>query len=300
MKKIHFLIVLLTLSLNILGQNSQIKKELAGEIPVTTDNELGTTFNSKMDEVYFGRSVGKWGKESQRGSIYFSKKIRGVWSKPKMVSFSGDFNDSSPHLTRNNKKLYFISDRPDDSGKTSKDIWVTERNKDGVWGKPFNLGREINSDKTEFSPKTTANGDLYFASDRDGGFGQGDIYLAKMEKGKLAKPFNLGEVINSPKGEWNLEIDAQGSILIFEASERKENFSPYGDLYISFRENNKWTVPQNIREINTPGSDLLPFLDEKKNYLYFSSTNLLAGESANLYRVYFRDILKKYKKKTEN
>lgn len=253
----------------------------------TSDSEFGLTFTPEMDEVYFTRAKGRWGKEKLKSSIYFSKKTNGGWTEPQAVSFSGKYNDSDPHVTLDGKKLYFISDRPSGQTVASADIWVAERLHGGGWGEPVNLGKTINSEKNEFSPRTTAGGDLYFASDREGGFGQGDLYFSKFFNGELSEARNLGGVINSSKGEWNLEISSDGSIIIFEASGRSENFSSFGDLYISFRENDQWSIPQNIREINTTGSDLAPFISRDNKYLYYSSTDFKAGDAANLYRIDF-------------
>jgi hypothetical protein len=289
-------ITLLLLQFILIGPAQKTHNPLlfAPNIISTSDSEFSITFSPDMQKAYFTRAVGKWGKEKLKSSIYFSEKLNGSWTKPKLASFSGKFNDSEPHITRDGKKLYFVSDRPTNSDNQSDDIWVTEKLPNSNWSEPVNLGQEINSGKTEFSPRTTANGDLYFASDREGGFGQGDLYVSRFINCKYTKPENLGKTINSPKGEWNLEISSDGSIIIFEASGREENMSPYGDLYISFRKKDKWTSPQNLKEINTTGSDLYPFLTQDRKYLYYTSTKSLESESANIYEIEFAYLMKKY------
>ena len=115
------------------------------------------------------------------------------------------------------------------------------------------LKTPINSTSQEYSPCTDAKGNLFFASSRPEGFGQGDLYRCEIENGVFNPPINLGSTINSDKGEWNLEVNSLGNVLLFEASERKENSSSYGDLYISFKEAEQWSIPQNIKELNTTG-----------------------------------------------
>mgnify|MGYP000146657888 FL=1 len=166
--------------------------------------------------------------------------------------------------------------------------------KDGSWADPERLIEPVNSEKNEFGPITTSNGDLYFVSDRDGGYGQGDIYKARLTDQGFLTPINLGNVINSSKGEWNLEISDDGEIMIFEASQRDENKSSYGDLYISYKQNTSWTTPQNITEINTTGSDLCPELDRTNETLSFSSSKALRNEWVNIYQVNFKPIFLKY------
>ena len=107
----------------------------------------------------------------------------------------------------------------------------------------------------------------------------------------------MGDVINADSGEWNLEINDNGNILIFESSGRDQNLSPYGDLYISFNRNNHWSIPQNIEELNTTGSDLYAELLKEDTLLYYTSSDSLPNEDTNIYVIEFDHIYKKYKKK---
>jgi hypothetical protein len=176
---------------------------------------------------------------------------------------------------------------------------MVRRLNDGDWGEPERLAEPINSRNNEFAPITTSNGDLYFVSDREGGYGQGDIYMAKLTDEGFLTPINIGSVINSSKGEWNLEISDDGEIMIFEASQRDENKSSFGDLYISFKQNSDWTIPQNITEINTTGSDLCPELNRTNETLSFSSSKALQNEWVNIYQVNFHPIFLKYQSTAE-
>ena len=139
-----------------------------------------------------------------------------------------------------------------------------------------------------------ANGDLYFASSREGGLGQGDLYVAKLNNGQYETPENLGNIINSDKGEWNLQLSSDGKILLYEASQRPANASPYGDLYLSFFENNSWSTPQNIKELNTTGSELNPILVNGDNLLIYTSTQFLKNTVPKLFSQDFQPILEKY------
>ncbi len=258
--------------------------------------ELSPSFSSSGTELYFARSNSKWGTGALKSSIYYSVKKNNKWSTPKLVSFSGKYNDSDPYLTRDGKTMFFISQRPSNAKQISADIWMTEKDNMGNWGKPFRLNNPINSSGVEYSPCTDKNGNLYFASMRSGGYGQGDLYIVKNENGKYTAPTNMGNTLNSSKGEWNLEISGDGKLIIFEASERAQNLSSYGDLYISFKLKNKWTTPQNIKELNTTGSDLYPHLVNKEKVLYFISSDSLQSTNTDIYFTDFKAIYNKYKK----
>jgi len=299
-KYINFLLfILLFQSISIFSQNANLPnlkpKEFESKNVSTLAVEYSSSFSFSGNELYFARSNDKWGQGSIKSSIYYSVKENGKWSIPKIASFSGNYDDSDPHLTKDGKALYFISKRPSDVGGSSADIWVALKDKTGKWGTPVKLDKHVNSEWNEYSPRTDGNGDLYFASDRPGGYGQGDLYVARKENDKFAAPINFGNALNTNKGEWNLEINGKGDLIIFEASQRKGNLSPYGDLYISFKLDNRWTIPQNISELNTTGSDLYAELVNNQQTLYFTSSDSLKSTSTDIYSVPFDPLYEKYK-----
>ena len=171
-------------------------------------------------------------------------KVGHQWSEPQVAFFSGKHDDGDPFISPDGRSLLLTSSRPDANGKSSQDIWKISRMEDGSWGKPYRLPEPINSSGREYSPRMDHAQNLYFASDREGGFGQGDLYISEFKEGRYLAPANMGPVINEKSGEWNLEISDDGNILIFEASGRPQNLSSYGDLYISFRKGRQWSHPQ--------------------------------------------------------
>ena len=257
--------------------------------------EYACSLSASGDALYFARSDQRWGDGNMKSSIYYSVKKKGKWSSPELASFSGKYDDSDPYLTQDGNTLYFISQRPFEDIPISADIWRVKKSDNGNWGEPMRLPNPINSTSTEFSPRIDGKGNLYFASDRPGGLGQGDLYIAQISNGQFSDPQNMGNTINSSKGEWNLEINDSGDVLIFEASQRKQNVSSYGDLYISFKQGTAWTIPQNIKELNTSGSDLYPFLGKDEGFLYYTSSDSLKGQNTDIYFTEFPPIYDNYK-----
>ncbi len=267
---------------------------------IATENvEYGSCISRDGTEIFFVRSTEPWGSGNSRGTIYFSRKTEDGWSEPEIASFSGQYDDSDPHLNADGNQLYFVSSGRENMNNTTSDIWLTKRDAGGSWGIPQKLPQPINSEQREWSPRTDSNGNLYFASDRVGGFGQGDLYISQMIEGQLQPPENLGNTINSQTGEWNLDISHKGDMLIYEASGRPENKSPYGDLYISFKKGDKWSVPQNLSDLNTGGSDLYPQYMIKSGLLFYSSSDSLKSRSTNIYMLPFQKRLQFYKQKAE-
>jgi hypothetical protein len=266
--------------------NNQTEK-----VPVFSSHliEYGATFNQTLDTAYLVIAEGKWGKDALKSSIYISVKHSDAWSDPQIAPFSGIYDDSDPHLSSDGKSMFFISNRPPNN---SVDIFQVNKLSSSKWSEPKRL-IEVNSDYNEYSPTIDTKGNLYFASDRPGGYGQGDLYLAlKVDEG-FGTPWNLGSSINSPTGEWNLHI-ANDSILIFESSGRTESRSGYGDLFISFLRNDNWSKPQNIIEINTTGSDLYPFYNSRSGLLFFASSDSLTSTNVNIYSVEFAELINRY------
>lgn len=103
------------------------------------------------------------------------------WSEP--VAFPPGINTASNEqnafLSRDGLSLYFSSARPGSLG--GLDIWIAHRESlDSPWGAPVNAGEPINTTGNDFAPSQSIDGHLlFFASDRPGGQGGPDLYVAR-------------------------------------------------------------------------------------------------------------------------
>ena len=193
------------------------------------------------------------------------------WTAPQVASFSGKYRDGEPHFSNDGNKLLFRSNRPlEGKGEPmeSTDIWIVERSEDG-WGEPRNPGPIINSQKDDLYPTITKSGDLYFASNRDGGW---DIYIAKYANGRYAKPVKLSNAINSEFGDWDAFLAPDESYIIFGSNGRSDGLGE-SDLYISFRkEDGTWTKSKNMgSQINTFYREVDPSVSPDGKYIFFRS-----------------------------
>ncbi len=90
-----------------------------------------------------------------------------------------EFRETFPFISEENK-LYFASDGH--PGLGGLDIFVTELNTEN--GEVFNIGKPVNSNKDDFTfIVNDTSGMGYFASNRDGGMGDDDIYAFKKVEG---------------------------------------------------------------------------------------------------------------------
>lgn len=178
--------------------------------------------------------------------------------------------------------LYFTSSRP--GGLGTEDIYVATRaTKDAPWGQPVNLGPTVNSSAKEGVPWTTPDGlELYFRSNRAGGYGYFDIYVARRTSTNdpWGQAVNLGPVVNSAGAENFLSLSPDGLVLLF--SDEPVGAAPrpggYGgaDMWMSWRASlsSPWQTPINLgSRVNSPKHDVFPRISPDGSILYFSGTS---------------------------
>ena len=260
----------------------------------TEQLEYAVTFTPDCQTAYFSRRRGDWGHDDNGDpTILYSNWQNGVWSTPTSAPFSSQYGDDDPFITSDGRYLYFASNRPKTPGaeKSDYDIWRAEWSGD-TWLEPVRLPAPINSDATEFSPALGSSGAIYFSSDRSGGFGQGDIYVAYPVSGANYRLELMPASINSPLGEWNVGTNAAETILLFEASQREKNLSTYGDLYFSTRNaTGGWKQSEPLSVLNTTGSNLMPRFSPDETYLFYGNTETLESRNADILFLKTKDAL---------
>jgi Tol biopolymer transport system component len=143
-----------------------------------------------MDETFllfkenFGHSV------AESGTVYFSfpepggkmldiayaKKTKDGFAPPQklMSGISTERYEDGPFIAPDESYLIFESNRPEGM-EGSIDLYICFKQKTGEWGKPLNMGPEVNSKFTERFAKVSPDGKyLFFGSNRGGALA--DIY----------------------------------------------------------------------------------------------------------------------------
>ena len=236
------------------------------------ENRSGLTFSPDGTTAFWAEWNGKWGSSNAAArTIYTARWADGSWSAPEPAPFSGHHSDDDPFVSPDGRWLYFVSDRPVDESDRVPDT--------NIWRYALANGDRleylsVNSDASEYSPVPTNSGAIYFASDRHGGLGQGDIYMARPLADDFAPPERLGPAINRHTGEWNLWVAPDESHMLFEASSRPGNVSVPGDIYASWRTAAGWTAALPVAALNSDGSDLLPRLHPDGTTLFYTTAPL--------------------------
>lgn len=162
--------------------------------------------------------------------LFYSERKNGQWTKPINMGLPVNSTawDSQPSIAANGQALYFTSKRP--GGYGGSDIWVAYRQKDGSWGKPLNLGENINTSGDDQAPFIHPDGStLYFMSDGHPGMGGTDLFIAKMDtNGKWGKAKNFGYPINTKSDESALITSLDGTTAYFSMVETpQESNAPF-------------------------------------------------------------------------
>src|SRR4249919_1660884 len=241
---------------------------------VSTDNwfESRLAFTPSRDTIYWAMTT----EPSPPGSnivstILTANRVAGAWSAPSIASFSGVYSDSDPYVTPYGERMYFSSNRPGGvlADTPLNDIWIADRTASG-WGVPYNAGTSVNSAANELYASSDVQGNLYFASDRDGG--QWDLYRSmRRPDGSFAPAQKLPGQPNHPnRWEFNPEISPDGRTLLFATYGRPDSYGDV-DIYVSRLEpNGKFGQPLNLGPcVNSAAPEFHPTVLWERNELYF-------------------------------
>jgi hypothetical protein len=176
--------------------------------------------------------------------------------------------------------VYFVSNRPVHNGDAVRpdwDIWKVDITPSG-WGHPVHLDSPINTDSNEYFPTMADNGNLYFGSERSGGRGKSDLWVARCMNGKYTLPENLGDAINTTENEYEPYITPDENLLIFMAAYPAPGRGNM-DLYYSRRINGTWTHAQKLpAPINSAATEWGAKMTRDGKYLFFGSNRNMVSD----------------------
>lgn len=240
-----------------------------------SDNEARVKAGANFEDIYFSTFDGK------------------QWSQPKKLSENintDKYNEAAASLSPDGKTLFLYSE------EGAGDIHISTLS-GGVWSKPIPLNKNINTGEYwETSATLSADGKrLYFTSNREGGYGELDIYVSELDtKGQWGRAANLGPVINTPEDEDSPFIHADGVTLYFSSMGHRRLGN--SDIFFSEYKNGKWTKPENIGyPINSWEYDGFFSMSKDKKKAYYSTVREGGKGETDVYSITFLE--PKYKPK---
>lgn len=214
-------------------------------------------------------------------------------------------HDASPTFAHNGSFMIFARSGNQKKGRRTTDLFISRRQPDGSWGEAELM--EISSDKAwDACPSISPDGKrLYFSSDRRGGYGSNDIWVANLtSSGRAYRVRNLGPKINTSHSEKFPYVDNKGKLYfsstghwglggldLFVATRRDGKIaiknlgvpfnSPADDFGIIYNTDSTGYFSSS-REGGKGGDDIYHFIDKTpkiKNFRYFLAINVAVEDT---------------------
>lgn len=248
-------------------------------VPIITADESIMIF-TYVGERSMGGKVNYAMKQDPNGEylsdIFMSRKDSSgtKWMKPEPIAaLNTNGNDAAIALSPDGLTLFtFRSDN-----KSEGDIFVSKYT-GSSFTTPVPLNANINTpDQWEGSCSISADGrQLYFSSEREGGYGGRDLYVSELVNGDWGPAVNLGPKINTPYDDDAPFIHPDG-ITLFFSSKGHTSIGGY-DIMYTVKEGNDWIAPRSMGvPLNTVEDDSYYVINSKGDKGYFSSTRDYRG-----------------------
>jgi len=222
-------------------------------------SNLGPNVNDRFSNYsptvsYNGQVLAFTSKRKFYQAVYVARKSGSGWATPLNITaeLETDQNLQTLSLNYDGTDLYLYKDDNRDGN-----IYVSHY-RNGRWNPIEPLGPNINTKYWEASACISPNGKtLYFSSNREGGFGELDIYKSNLQpNGAWGPAINLGKEINTQFNETNPKLTASGETLFF-SSDGYLGAGGYDIYFTSLLSTNLWSKPENLGyPINTTDDDM--------------------------------------------
>jgi outer membrane protein OmpA-like peptidoglycan-associated protein len=254
------------------------------DYPNVACNNLGAEVNSKSDDfapTFSGnRMIFTSNRQTVEGYLqgddfWFCDNERGAWSQA--LNFGGKINttkdEGSPFVSPDGETIYFAQCWTAD-GLGDADLYSATLDSKGSWQNIRNLGEIVNSKAWDSQPFVSPDGEqLFFASDRPGGYGGTDIWVShRLRNDKWGKPVNLGPNVNT-SGDEKAPMMAPNGVDLYFSSNGLRGLGGF-DFFVTHELKNKtWVKPINIgRPFNSADDDLFFRLSSQEDTVFISSS----------------------------
>jgi Outer membrane protein and related peptidoglycan-associated (lipo)proteins len=198
------------------------------------------------------------------------------WDKPELVDEEDGINtngsEGMPFFTKSFSDVYFT--RCPNDKKRQSGCQIVKSRRTGTSFSEAVVVEISGIDSLDVVGHPTLNSDesiMYFVSERQGGFGGKDIWMTmKDESGKFGRPFNLGEIVNTP-GDEMFPFLRNDSTLYFSS----DGHGGMGglDIFVTTKDSTGvWSKPVNMKyPINSIGNDFSIIFHPTEERGFFAS-----------------------------
>lgn len=219
--------------------------------------------------------------------IYISTKADGKWTTPQNMgtNVNSEQHDATVAVAPDAQSMIIYKDDKGDGN-----LYETKL-VGAVWSKPVKMNKNINTKYHESSASYSNDGKtLYFVSNKEGGFGEHDIYFSKWDdvKKEWGVAVNVGPTINTKYNEESVVIHPDGKTLYF-SSQGHETMGGY-DIFMSKLQDDgvTWGKPENIGyPINSVDDDVFFVINASGRRGYYSSFKADGFGEKDIYMITF-------------
>ncbi len=212
---------------------------------------------------------------------------RQKWGEPQLIDESGIINtpdeDGAAALSQNGDLMIFTRARFDKMNNLGTELYSAKMSR-GDWSEPVKieiLGDSLISAHPALSPDGNT---LYFVSDRSGGFGGKDIWMARKNGGSYEKPINLGDKINTPGNEVFPTVRQNGEF--YFSSDYHMGMGGLDIFKAEKDESDEWQIQNMKAPVNSSGDDFaMSFIPGEEERGMFSS-NRKGSRSDDIFSFY--------------
>ena len=199
-------------------------------------NDGAPSFSPDGKRLYFSsrRPRPAGGAPGEDFDIWFVERRGGSWTDPVNLGspVNTGQNEVNPSVSSDGT-IYF--QRIEKLGTLDWDLYRASQN-NGIYGAPEKLPAPVNTDANEAGPFIAPDGSyLLFQSNRPGGFGIMDLYVAyRIPVGGWSDPVGLGDKINSPYSDWGPVVSPDGKYIFFSSFRNIQPIMPLSPDYFEY------------------------------------------------------------------
>ena len=254
--------------------------------PYITPSKTELVFTSNRAD---GNQCEKPRKYGYTYDVYMSVNKAGKWTKAFNMgpSINTPLNERVSSISSDGGTMFLYIDNEESS--KDGDIYVSTSSAK-QFTTPINLKGLVNTSSEESSASISFDGSkLYFASDRSGGYGGKDIYVAKkLPSGDWAEPKKLSDKVNTNLNE-DFPVIMPDDRTLYFASEGHNNFGGFDIFKCEWIDSlNNWSEPENLGyPVNTVQDNFSISVTEKKHEGYIAAIRPEGFGGYDIYKIIF-------------